>query len=185
MRKALIGFIGSISFATVSVADAAYIIKLKNGNEYVTNRYWHEGTQVLFDADGGVFGIDKAFVGKIEKTDKMIKLLTRSETSSVEQPETILKERSNNVTKDAPVAASKTPLTKDENDPVYKEFSALKARSDSLLTMSTAELNEYVQQVVGLISKIQNDRKINQYRQEYSELNALANSLEETIKSRR
>ena len=185
MRKALIGFIGSIAFATVSGADAAYIIKLKNGNEYVTNRYWHEGTQLLFDADGGVFGIDKAFVGKIEKTDKVIKLLTRTETSSVEKPETILKEPSNNITKDAPVAASKTPRTKDESDPVYKEFSALKARSDSLLTMSSAELNEYVKQVVGLISKIQNERKINQYRQEYSDLNALAHSIEEAIKTRR
>jgi hypothetical protein len=51
--------------------------------------------------------------------------------------------------------------------------------------MSRGELDEYVKKVVGLISKIQNDRKINQYLQEYSELNALANSIEDAMKSRR
>jgi hypothetical protein len=51
--------------------------------------------------------------------------------------------------------------------------------------MSSGELDEYVKKVVGLIAKIQNERKINQYRQEYSELNALANRVEAAIKSRR
>ncbi|MGH7809506.1 MAG: hypothetical protein ACREP5_04420, partial [Candidatus Binatia bacterium] len=74
MRKSKTGLFLIITLSMISVADAAYIIKLKNGNEYVTNRYWQDGTQVLFDTYGGVFGIDKMFVGKIEKTDQVIKL---------------------------------------------------------------------------------------------------------------
>jgi hypothetical protein len=51
--------------------------------------------------------------------------------------------------------------------------------------MSRSELDEYAKTIAGLMSKIQIERKTSQYRQEYSELNALANSVEETIKSRR
>jgi cell fate (sporulation/competence/biofilm development) regulator YlbF (YheA/YmcA/DUF963 family) len=185
MRKSATGLLLFISVNIVGVANASYVISLKNGNEYVTNRYWQVGTQILFDAEGGVFGIDKAFVIKIEKTDKVIKLLTHANPDSLAKPEVALQETGNDVTKEAPVTAAKTPASKDENDPIYKEFTALKAQSDSLPTMSRGELDEYVKKVVGLISKIQNDRKINQYRQEYSELNALANSVEDAIKSRR
>ena len=169
-----------------TLAHAAYLIKLKNGNEYVTARYWQEGTQVLFDAEGGVFGIDKAFVGKIEKTDKVIKLITNAATDPAEKPAAATKETAkDDATKEAPADATKAPVTKDENDPVYKEYSALKAQSDGLRTMSRGELDEYVRTIAGLMSKIQKERKTSQYRQEYSELNALANSVEQEIKSRR
>ena len=184
MRMSLSSVALALWVNMLGFADAAYVIKLKNGNEYVTNRYWQEGAQVLFDADGGVFGIDRAFVGKIEKTDKVIKLLTTADFSPSEKPEAALKE-SNNDTKEPPAGAAKTPVGRDESDPVYKEFAALKAQSDSLYVMSRGDLDEYVKRVVGLLSKIQNDRKINQYLQEYSELNALANSAEDAVKSRR
>jgi hypothetical protein len=169
----------------ISVADAAYIITLKNGNEYVTTRYWHEGSQVFFDTYGGVFGIDKVFVGKIEKTDKVIKLLTHVDLNPSETSKASFKESNVDANKEAPVRAEKAPVIKDLNDSLYKEFAALKAQSDSLRTMSRSELDEYAKTIAGLMSKIQMERKTSQYRQEFSELNALANSVEETIKSRR
>ena len=185
MRKSATGLLLLISVSIGTIANASYVISLKNGNEYVTNRYWQVGTQILFDAEGGVFGIDKAFVSKIEKTARVIKLITHGSPDSLSKPEVAPQDTGNEVTKEAPVTAAKTPASKDENDPIYKEFTALKAQSDSLPTMSRGELDEYVKKVVGLISKIQNDRKINQYLQEYSELNALANSVEDAMKSRR
>ena len=185
MRTSLVGFILVASVSVSSLAHSAYAIKLKNGNEYITNRYWQESTQVLFDAEGGIFGIDKVFVSKIEKTDKVVKLITNTNLDPSNKPEGIVKENGIDATKEAPLSAAKTPATKDENDPIYKDFTALKAQSDSLPSMSPSEMDEYVKKLVGLISKIQNERKINQYRQEYSELNALANSLEDAIKSRR
>jgi len=186
MRKALALLTFALWASGFTVAHAAYVIKLKNGNEYVTGRYWQEGTQVLFDAEGGVFGIDKAFVGKIEKTDKVIKLITDAATDPAEKPALAPKETAkDDATKEAPADASKSPVAKDENDPVYKEFSALKAQSERLRVMSSGELDEYVKTIAGLMSKIQKERKTSQYRQEYSELNALANSVEQEIKSRR
>lgn len=183
MRKSVVGFILITSVSVVSVANATYVIKLKNGNEYVTNRYWQVDTQVLFDAEGGVFGIDKAFVSKIEKTDKVIKLATIAYLDPTDKGEATVEESGTDATIKTPVTATKAPVKKDENDLIYKEFTALKDQSDSLLTMSRGEMDEYVRKLVGLISKIQNDRKINQYLQEYSELNALANRVEDAIKS--
>jgi hypothetical protein len=63
----------------LSVADATYIIKLKNGNEYITTRYWQEGRQVFFDTYDGVFGIERTFVTKIEKTDQIIRLASAAD----------------------------------------------------------------------------------------------------------
>ena len=186
MRRAVTLLTVAVWASGSTLAHAAYLIKLKNGNEYVTARYWQEGTQLLFDAEGGVFGIDKAFVSKIEKTDKVIKLVTAADRDPSDKTEVTLKETAkDDATKEAPADVSKSPVAKDENDPVYKEFSALKAQSDGLRTMSRGELDEYVKTIGGLMSKIQNERKTSQYRQEYSELNALANSVEQEIKSRR
>lgn len=185
MRNLRTGLIVGMTLSTLNVAEAAYVIKLKNGNEYVTGRFWQEGSQILFEAEGGVFGVDKEFVGKIEKTDRVIKLLTQAEHYPAEKTAATPIKRSDEGSNEAPLAAAKAPPKKDENDSVYKEASALKAQSDSLHAMARDELDDYVKRVVGLISKIQTDRKINQYLQEYSELNSLANSIEEEIKSRR
>ncbi|TMA94865.1 MAG: hypothetical protein E6J74_14000 [Deltaproteobacteria bacterium] len=78
MRKALIyGLVFAMYGNVLGVADAAYIIKLKNGNEYITTRYWQEGRQVFFDTYDGVFGIERTFVTKIEKTDQIVRLARR------------------------------------------------------------------------------------------------------------
>src|SRR6185503_12748353 len=73
MRKGLVcGVVFAAWGGWFSAADAAYVITLKNGNEYVTARYWQEGGQVLFDTYGGIFGIEKAFVSKIESSERIV-----------------------------------------------------------------------------------------------------------------
>lgn len=70
--------------------EAAYVIRLKNGNEYLTSRYWYRGGQVLFDTYGGVFGIDKGFVSKIESSNRALPSPTATvlehASSPTEQP---------------------------------------------------------------------------------------------------
>ena len=70
MKKTAIGFLMMACMGFIRNANAAYVIKLKNGNEYVTNRYWQAGGQILFDTYGGSLGIDRSFVGKIEQSDR-------------------------------------------------------------------------------------------------------------------
>jgi hypothetical protein len=184
MRKALAGLIVAILLRETDLSDAAYVIKLRNGNEYLTNRYWQAGAQVLFDADDGIFGVATTFVSSIEKTDKVVRPLPRSDFQPTEKPAVTVGENTNDKAEDSPAGATRIPAKQDENDPILKEFGALKAQSDGIHTMSRAQLDEYVQKVVGLISKIQNERKTNQFRQEYSELNGLANRLEDVLKER-
>jgi hypothetical protein len=186
MRKGLIyGVVFAACITGLSGADAAYVIKLKNGNEFITGRYWQAGQQLFFDSYDGVFGIDRGFVLKIEKTEKAARLATAAANNPSEKSEAISKESGNDVTKEAPAAETQAPAKKDENDPVYKEFDALKAQSGELTPMLTDELDEYLKKVVALISKIQSERKVNQYLREYSELSAMANTAEAALKSRR
>jgi hypothetical protein len=186
MRKFALGglFLGMMG-SGLDVANAAYVIKLKNGNEYVTGRYWREGAQVLFDTYGGVFGVDRSFVLKIEKTDKLVRLATAAAHDPADKSEAVSKGSGNDDTQDAPASETKSPAKKDENDPFYKEFDALKAQSGELTTLLTGELDDYLKKLVALISKIRSERKVNQYLREYSELSAMANEAEAALKSRR
>ncbi len=58
----------SLALAFPATGDAAYLIRLKNGGEFKTLKYWSEGNQIKFYIYGGVAGIQKDSVRKIEKT---------------------------------------------------------------------------------------------------------------------
>jgi len=51
-----------------ATGDAAYLIRLKDGGEFKTLRYWSEGDQIKFYVYDGVVGIQKDSIRKIEKT---------------------------------------------------------------------------------------------------------------------
>src|SRR5258705_11484653 len=74
MQQSAVSLVFAFCLAYSAAVEAAYVINLQNGNEFMTGRYWHEGTQVMFDVYGGVFGIDRAFVTKIEESNKALKL---------------------------------------------------------------------------------------------------------------
>ena len=51
-------------------ASAAFLIRLKNGGEIITDRYWEEANRIMFyTASGGVFGIQKSLVKDIKASD--------------------------------------------------------------------------------------------------------------------
>ena len=52
-----------------SICLASYIIHLKNGREFVTERYWEEGEQIKFKKYGGIIAIQKNLVKKIEEIE--------------------------------------------------------------------------------------------------------------------
>jgi hypothetical protein len=51
--------------------------------------------------------------------------------------------------------------------------------------MFIGELSEYLKKVSALRTKIQSDRKINQYLQEYTDLINMGDAAEATLRSRR
>jgi hypothetical protein len=168
-------------------AMGAYVIRLKNGNEFVTGHYWEEGRQVLFDTYGGIFGIDRSLVAKILQSDKPI-LLPPVRGHNLEEKTKLdaATEKTEKKEANKPSAPEEAKsVEKSADDPIQKEFNTLKAQSAELSTMLTGELDEHLKRLAALISKIQSGRKINQYLREYSELNAMANAAEVALKSRR
>ena len=162
----------------------AYVIKLKNENELVTSRYWQEGRQILFDTYGGVFGIDKAFVAKIEASDKPITpLSTVMEAPEVKRQSAPIKDERE--TKQAAVSTQEKAEVKGADDPIFKEFDALKEKFQGLDGMLTSELQELSTDLMNLKRKIQTSGKSNDYFREFTAAFEMGNALEETLKARR
>lgn len=166
-------------------AMGAYVIRLKNGNEFVTSRYWLEGRQILFDTYGGVFGVDKAFVTKIEASDKPMTPLA----TIIDEPE--LKRQSSFI-KDEPEPKQQPPVSTQEksegnraNDPIFKEFDALKEKFKGLEGMLTSELQDFSTDLMNLKRKIQASGKSNDYIREFTGTFEMGDALEETLKARR
>jgi len=168
-------------------AMGAYVIRLKNGNEFVTGRYWEEGRQVLFDTYGGVFGIDRSLIAKILQSDNPIPLPPIRELAPEEKPRLdAATEKTEKKEAEKPSAPEEAKsVEKSADDPIQKEFNALKAQSGDISTMLTTELGEYLKKISALRTKIQLDRKINEYIREYTELIAMGDAAEAALRSRR
>ena len=67
--KIVIVFVVSLSLLSPSLSTARYIIKLKNGREIITERYWNEGNKVMFERDSGVLGVSKDQIVEIKEEE--------------------------------------------------------------------------------------------------------------------
>ena len=165
------------------LAEAAFVIQLKNGNEFVTARHWQEGTQVMFDVYGGVLGIDRKFVSKIARSDKPLQLLTLP--SQAEKPQVKAQKEESETNKALVPSTAKSDTKVDPNDPILKEFEALKQQFSSVNGMLTTELHEFSKNVTSLKRKIQTSGESNRYLNEFTELLKIGDGLEDILNERR
>ncbi|MBW1781902.1 MAG: hypothetical protein JRL30_14320 [Deltaproteobacteria bacterium] len=79
--------VGWLSYVPLSLAD--YIIYLKSGRHFVTDRYWEEGGEIKFHFKGGVLGVPKATVVSVEEVrgEPAATEVPRPETASPEKKE--------------------------------------------------------------------------------------------------
>jgi hypothetical protein len=182
MKAAVSCLTFALGINTISHTEAAFIIKLKNGNEYVTNRYWQDGSQVLFDAEGGVFGIEKGFVSKIEKADRVIRLATVAAQDPSEriQPD-------NGKLRDNEKAAPELKPVKERElaDPIVAEFNRLKSRSAEVDGMLATEIRQLLDEVIAFKNKISKDSKLFiEYGREFNDVQEIASTVETALRSR-
>ena len=164
----------------------AYLITLKNGNQFITGRYWQEERQILFESYGGIFGVDKTFVKNIERSDKPIPIVSvNAPPAEGKNANGATADKSETKEREKPSASDEDNSDKPEKDSVRKEFEVLKAQSANLSTMLTTELSEYMKKVSALKTKIQQEQKTNQYIREFSELIAMADAAEAALNARR
>ena len=69
MKKLLTLIAAAVFIVYPSICFSSYIIHLKDGREFVTDRYWEEGEQIKFNRYGGVIGIEKDLVKEIEEKE--------------------------------------------------------------------------------------------------------------------
>jgi hypothetical protein len=183
MRKALTYGVFFIACgAGIGTVDGAYVIKLKNGNEYVTTRYWREGKQVLFETYDGVFGIENSFVAKIEKTEQVVRLITASDREPTDKPQA---DSMKPIDEPDSEKVKEPKKEKAPDDPIVGEFNRLKETSKEVDGMLTSEIRELLNQVTALKNKLSKDSKLFiDYAREFNDLNEIGDIVETALRSR-
>ena len=67
MKKILMAIAAAVLLISPSICFASYVIHLKDGRQFVTDRYWEEGERIKFKRYGGVIGIQRDQVKEIEE----------------------------------------------------------------------------------------------------------------------
>jgi len=79
IKKSIIILLGIAFLLYPLVCFSSYIIHLKDGRKFATDRYYAEGDQLKFKRFGGIIGIQKDQVKEIEEIEDVEKLPTEKE----------------------------------------------------------------------------------------------------------
>ena len=175
----------AIYFGSITSAEAAFVIKLKNGNEFVTNRYWQDSKQVLFETYDGTFGVDKAFVSKVEKSDKPVRLITTAQAVAEVKPVQTADTGVDEAKKPVAENQEQLPAKKNEDDPIFKHFVSIRERSKNIGGMLSSELNLLAKDLNDLKRAMQLGGKTSEFLDEFRELHEIAERVEDVITGRR
>lgn len=137
----------------------------------------------MFDTYGGVFGIDRSFVVTIEESNKPLQPISTMESSVEARTQVATKEEKE--PKKAPSPAGQKAGTKRDEDPILKDFDALKEKVNGLNGMLTPELQEFSRNLTELKRRIQLSGKSNDYLREFAEISEMGERVETALKSRR
>ena len=179
-----------LSFLAFPAAgDASYLILLKNGGKLTTPRYWSEGNQIKFYIYGGIVGIKKDSIQRIEKA----KLVYEGKVLFPEKkPEPVPVKTGYEVdikTKSAlgaDAGAEKSPVTDavKKDDLFIKEFNVLKERFRNIESMTTEELYDFSKDLIGFRDKVYKSRLGHVYVNQIYEIHTIGDEVETVIKSK-
>ncbi|MEJ2589317.1 MAG: hypothetical protein P8165_17410 [Deltaproteobacteria bacterium] len=68
MKRILSATIATIFLMTPSLCLSAYVVHLKDGREFIADRYWEEGDQIKFKLPNGELGVDKGLIKEIKES---------------------------------------------------------------------------------------------------------------------
>ena len=184
MKKTIICSLLILFAGEFASARAAFIIKLINGNYFLTERYWQEKGQILFDSYGGVFGIDKGLITSIEQTNKSVNLI-RLAPDALKETLLPLAKASDEPSK-AMVQSQPDDQTKgDQNDPIKKTFATLKEKVNGLDGMLTAEMTALLNEITAFKNMVaKNSKYFVQYAREFNDAQEMGALVETKLKSR-
>jgi hypothetical protein len=163
-------------------ADANFVIKLKNGNEYVTSHYWQEGRQLFFDAYGGVFGVEKSFIAKVERSSSARLTQTDNQPAAVNDASPRQKNES---LENTSTSQTKVETQRVAGDPIVTEFDQLRDRSKRVDSLLTSEIRLLMKEITEFKNKLSKDSKLFiKYGREFNEAHDLADVVETVLTAR-
>ncbi len=156
MKKAFLALIILPLLFIPAVSGASYLLLLKNGGRLTTSHYWGEGRQLYFYYVGGIVGIDRGEVNRVErrKPEQRPELNDASESPGKEEtPPPVAEEKKIPAAQKAPAEKlniaeqkrKKDQLTAELNDllekrrqaKAKKDMDAKKAITEEILNIST------------------------------------------------
>ena len=184
MQQSAVSLVFALCLACSGVGEAAYVIKLGNGNEFITGRYWNEGTQVMFDVYGGVFGIDRAFVTKIEASNRALKPEAAVYEDAKDRPQTEQAKEAKETKKPTTPSEAKAEDER-KDDPITQEFNRLQETSRGIGGMLTSEIRDLLRDITAFKNKISRDSKLFiKYASEFNDAQELGAATETALRSR-
>ncbi|MBU2026082.1 MAG: hypothetical protein KJ814_00475 [Proteobacteria bacterium] len=172
MKKTISALIILLMFLVPVGGGASYLIRLKNGGQLATSLYWFEGKWIFFYYAGGIAGMEKDLISKIEKSDR--------ETVSPVKPEPVpVKTEAETKTE-----TGSTTVEGKKDDRFMREFSLLKERAKDAGRMTTEELYKFSDDLIGFRDKVLGNRVGHIYTDELLEIYAILDKIEDTIKAR-
>jgi hypothetical protein len=158
-------FIIISSLSLPAVVHSAFIIHLKNGGRFQTPRYWEENHELRFFVTGGVMGIGKDTVSKIEHFTDDVGEFYEVKTPKKQPAETDSKPSISRTLKpDAPQIVKEEDPGKDPH--VLQEFNRLETRFASRTGMTLDELAGLKRDLTALRETIVSSYPEEDYRKE-------------------
>lgn len=151
-----------------AAGDATFIIHLENGGRLLTPQYWEEDNYVKFYIVGGMMGIEKNFVRKIERStidlDGIYEVKTPEKRPAQVEPKASMPS--------VPEKEEKETATDDaKKDPtIMGEFKALKKKFELRSSMTVAELTDFKNDLTVLRDKIVSNRLEHDFLEEVNKI---------------
>lgn len=165
-----------------SICFSSYLIELKNGSTFITNHHWKDGQQIKFYYSGGVVGISKNLIRKIEKIDLVYEKKTaspqkKSETASVKtESEVDTKPKTEGV----PTASA----VEKKDDLFMEEFNALEKKFKNVSSMPTPKLYNFAKELTSFRDKVLKSRLGHVYTNQIYAIYSMGDEIESIIKRR-
>ena len=182
MKKILPGIIFISLFFCASVCSGAYLIHLKDGREIITNQYSDEGDQIKLHRYGGIIGIPKDQIVKIEETDEILEeKKTTAIKATTDKDETATTDKGKSQSQSTGQKEAETAKTENK---LLKEFDSLKERFKNVASMSKEQIYQFDKDLTGLRNKILKAGLAGPYANQLTEILTMGSKAEEVLKKR-
>ena len=174
----------AISFILLpSFSSATYLIELQNGAKFITHGYWKEKNLIKFYHYGGIVGVDKDRIIRLEETD----LESQKEIKSVEKAKIVsepIKQESKKQEKSTNVASKGKNKDEKPDNQILKELDRLKEEEKTLDKKEDKGLYQFAKELMALKRKIVSTGSGHIYGGQLVELEDMLDNVEDTLKLR-